>query len=81
MTNDRHEKTTRNKLVKNRGTATLDYISPKHRSTKKRVHKQAIPYLRPHKVKGHIYYSYCWGTDREIYLGDADTILHAVKGV
>lgn len=38
------------------------------------------PHIRPHKVKGRIYYSYYNGTDKEIYLGTADRILQAVKG-
>lgn len=52
--------------------------------TKKRAYRKsrtAQSHIRPHKVKGRTYYSYVRGTDKEIYLGDADTILKAVQAV
>ena len=37
---------------------------------------------RTRKAKGKVYryYNYCRGTDKEVYLGNADSILEAVKG-
>jgi hypothetical protein len=42
-------------------------------------HKEPA-HIRGHLVKGKVYYYYLRGTDREIYLGSADSILKAVKG-
>lgn len=41
--------------------------------------KRAKPYIRGHLIMGRIYYYYCRGADKEIYLGSADAILKAVK--
>lgn len=38
----------------------------------------AEPRLKARKVKGYTYYTYCRGTDQEIYLGTAQMILKAV---
>lgn len=46
----------------------------------KKLTNSKWPYLRPHDVKGRLYYSYCRGSEKEIYLGSADAILKAVKG-
>jgi len=40
----------------------------------------ARPRIKPRNVKGKTYYYYCRGADKEIYLGDAEAILKAVKG-
>jgi len=44
-----------------------------------RTKKQPQATIRPHNVKGRTYYCYRKG-GREIYLGDADSILAKVKG-
>ena len=44
---------------------------------KPRIRYVAEPHIRSHKIKGKLYYYYCHGTDREIYLGTADAILQA----
>ena len=67
------------KLVKNPTPIRHDIPKPVHELTKKGSRQAAAPYLRAHRVNGHTYYSYCHGTDKEIYLGSADTILKAVK--
>ncbi|OGN90757.1 MAG: hypothetical protein A2Z70_01375 [Chloroflexi bacterium RBG_13_48_17] len=67
------------KLVEQKVGVSLALPGPKRRSTKKRAHRRlAEPHLRKHQVKGKTYYYYCRGADREIYLGDAGTILMAV---
>lgn len=48
--------------------------------TKKGSKQFAKPYIKARKVKGHTYYYYCHGKEREMYLGTADAILKAVKG-
>lgn len=68
------------KLVDDIPLVSLDIPLPKRRSTKRQSRKRAEPHLRAHKVKGRDYYYYVRGTDKEIYLGDADSILKAVKG-
>lgn len=68
------------KLVNNIPSISLDDLPPRCGSTKRRIRRVADPHIRPHKVKGRVYYTYCRGTDPEIYLGSADTILRAVKG-
>lgn len=47
--------------------------------TNRKLRRMAEPHLRPHKVKGRVYYTYVRGTDKEIYLGDANAILRAVR--
>lgn len=74
------EKENIEKLVEEIPPASLDVPLPQRRSTKKRVRRIAEPHIRAHQVKGHVYYTYCRGTDKEIYLGDADAILKAMKG-
>jgi hypothetical protein len=73
--------TTPEKLVEDIPLVSLDIPVPKIPLTKKRsrVRRFAEPHIRGHHVKGRVYYTYCRGTDREIYLGDADAILKAVK--
>lgn len=44
-----------------------------------RLKRVVEPHLRPHKSNGKLYYYYCRGAYQEIYLGDADTILKAVR--
>ncbi len=68
------------KLVEEIPPASLNVPLPQRRSTKKRVRRIAEPHIRSHRVKGHVYYTHCRGTDKEIYLGDADAILKAAKG-
>lgn len=71
------------KLVNTGGSLYVNGVCifpPKNDSTNKPIRRITDPHLRPHKVKGRLYYSYCRGTDVEIYLGSADAILKAVKG-
>ena len=68
------------KLVNELPAVSFDATVPKRRSTKKRVRKLAGPHIREHCVKGKRYYYYIRGTDKEIYLGDAESILKAMKG-
>jgi len=63
------------KLVEEIPGTTLAIPVPKTRSTKRNTRKLAEPHLRAHKVKGKTYYSYCRGSDKEIYLGSAEVIL------
>lgn len=69
------------KLVEDMPLDSLDIPIPKIPPTKKRIRRIALPRVREHKVKGRYFYTYCRGIDREIYLGTADAILRAVKGV
>jgi ribosomal protein S20 len=71
--------TTPGKLVNNIPLVSLDIPVLQKPSTKKRIRRIAEPHIRGHQVKGRVYYTYCRGTDREVYLGDADAILKAVK--
>ena len=80
MTDIETEITELEKLVEDIPPVSLDIPIPRAGSTKKRTRKLAAPHLRPHNVRGHIYYYYCRGADKETYLGDADAILKAVKG-
>lgn len=41
--------------------------------------KKPEAHIRPHTVKGRIYYYYCQPGQKEKYLGDADFILEAVR--
>ena len=80
MTMTKAENIELEKLVEDIPPASLDIPIPRTGLTKKRTRKLAAPHLRPHNVRGHVYYYYCRGADKEIYLGDADAILRAVKG-
>lgn len=71
------EKRELEKLVEDMPVGSFGIPLPRKRLTNKR--KTAEPHLRPHKVKGRTYYTYCRGIDKEVYLGDADSILQAVK--
>ena len=75
--------TTLEKLVEDTPLVSLDIPVPKTPLTKKhsRIRRIAYPHIRGHQVKGHVYYFYVRGTDKEVYLGDADSILRAVKRV
>ena len=69
------------KLVEDIPLSSLDVTVPKIPPTKKRayrIRRIAEPHIRGHKVKGRTYYTYCRGTDQEIYLGSANAILKAV---
>lgn len=69
------------KLVKDMPLASLDMPLSEMNPTKKRAYKVrrlAEPHLREHRVKGKVYYTYCRGTDKEIYLGSAESILKVV---
>lgn len=54
-----------------------DFPLPK--VTKKK--KQPAGRIRGHWIKGKTYYYYCRGRNKEIYLGSAEAILRAMKGV
>ena len=71
------------KLVDNIPLVSLDVPVPQKPLTKKRsrIRRIADPHIRGHQVKGKTYYFFCRGVDKEIYLGDAVTILKAVKGI
>jgi hypothetical protein len=70
------------KLVENIPGAVLDIPLTEKPSTKKRVRRVVEPHVRAREVtkngKKYVYYCYVRGTDREIYLGDADFILQAI---
>lgn len=68
------------KLVEDTTLVSLDIPVPQKPLTKKRIRRIAEPHIRGHQVKGRVYYYYCRGTDREVYLGHADVILKAIKG-
>lgn len=80
MVNATNEIAEPEKLVNNDPLSLRNIIMAEKPPTKKRIRRIAEPHLRPHTVKGRTYYTYCRGTDREIYLGSADAILKAVKG-
>jgi len=67
------------KLVEEIPLISYDIAVPKTPPTKKRIRRIADPHIRGKKVKGHVYYYYCRGIDKEKYLGDADAILRAVR--
>lgn len=70
-------------LVEGTGVDSFGHDGSKSPSTKKRsyrIRRIADPHIRAHMSNGRPYYYYCRGTDKEIYMGDADTILQAVKG-
>jgi hypothetical protein len=70
------------KLVGDVPRVSYDMSMPGAAPTKKRAYKirrLAEPHLRKHVVKGKVYYTYCRGIDREIYLGDAEAILKAIQ--
>jgi len=72
------------KLVEDITLVSLDLPLPSRQLTKKRVYRIrriAEPHIRPHISKGRPYYYFCRGIDKEIYLGDAETIYKAVKGL
>lgn len=79
MTTSKAEKEDRKKLVDNDSLSVAGLMAQARGPTKKRIWRTADPHIRRHLVKGRTYYTYCRGTDREIYLGDADDILRAVK--
>jgi len=68
------------KLVNDIPLISLDVPVPKTRLTKRQPRKRAEAHIRAHTSKGREYYYYIRGTDKEIYLGNADSILEAVKG-
>lgn len=68
------------KLVEDIPLVSYDIPVPKVPLTKKHSRKTALPMIRAHMVKGTPYYYYCRGTDKEIYLGSAKSILRTVKG-
>ena len=71
------------KLVEKGGNPRLKNSAAKN-PTKKRAYRKrrtAEAHIRPHKVKNRTYYSYVRGSDKEIYLGDADAILKAVRAM
>jgi hypothetical protein len=68
------------KLVEQVPLVNLDVTGLKRRVTKRHARKLAKPHIRAHRVKDSVYYTYCRGADKEVYLGDADSILRAVKG-
>ena len=87
MDGDSRKKSDLIKLVDILGEMSLDLPvimgrgpAPTNQQAQKRITRVTEPHLRPHKVKGKLYYHYCRGTDPEIYLGSADSILKAVKG-
>lgn len=67
------------KLVNLLSPASLEGQPAKRRSTKKRARKKAPAHLRDHQVGDRCYYYYIRGKDKEVYLGDADSILEAVR--
>ena len=84
MTMTKAENIELEKLVEDIPPASLDIPIPRTGLTKKRTRQLAPPRIREHviekKGRKYYYYCYCRGTDKEIYLGDADAILRAVKG-
>ena len=68
------------KLVNDIPLTSLDMLAPKPRLTKRQPRKRAEAHIRAHMSKGREYYYYIRGTDKEIYLGNADSILEVVKG-
>jgi len=80
MTEPKANKEDQEKLVEVIPPVSLDAPLPSRGLTNRKTRRIAEPHLRAHKVKGRLYYYYCRGIDPEIYLGDADTILLAVKG-
>ena len=54
-------------------------VTTDRRHSTKRGRRLAEPHLRAHISHGKIYYYYCRGADKEFYLGDADSILGAVR--
>jgi len=80
MTTTKANNKEREKLVNNIPPDSLEVRIPEKGLTNRPIRRITVPYLRAHKVKGRLYYTYCRGTDKEIYLGDADSILRAVKG-
>ena len=79
MVNSKAKITADEKLVDVSPPATPDIPIPKLPRLTKKIRRVAEPHIRGHKVKGRNYYYYVRGTDPEIYLGDADTILRAVR--
>ena len=69
------------KLVKNGTPVSLKAIPENLSQFRLTSRKKPPSYIRSHKVKGKAYYYYCQGTEKEIYLGSAGSILKAVKGV
>ena len=65
------------KLVENAENLLIEKVV-NIKSTNKRITRQAEPHIRPHKVKGRLYYTYCRGMDKEAYLGTPEFILEAV---
>lgn len=58
----------------------FDNFPPTTKKRAYRIRRLADPHIRSKKIKGRLFYYYVRGTDKEIYLGSADTILRAVKG-
>lgn len=79
MVNNKADFTELEKLVDNVPLVSYDISVPQRLPTKKRIRRIADPHIRAHQVKGKQYYYYCRGTDKEIYLGDAETILRKVR--
>ena len=72
------------KLVENTSGVTLeitDMPTAPRNMTKKQLRRIAGPRIRAHKVKGRQYYYYVRGTDKEIYLGSADSILRQIMAI
>ena len=79
MGNSKAKMNNTEKLVDVKPPTTPDLTIPKIPRLTKKIRRVAEPHIRGHKVKGRNYYYYVRGTDPEIYLGDADTILRAVR--
>ncbi len=77
MTASEFRSGTAEKLVENRAVVTLDDWPCRTKPTKKR----AYGHLRQHRVGKRIYYSYCLGSQREVYLGSGEHILSKVRPI
>jgi hypothetical protein len=80
MTPPRHNDNADKKLVDLIPPASLNGPEMGKEPTKKRGYRKKAPgRLRPHTVNGKVYYYFCRGRDKEIYLGSADRILMAMR--
>lgn len=66
------------KLVQNSDPLSLDLILDKGTRTKKQLRRIVLPRLKKHVVNGSNYYTFCQGSEPEIYVGSPELVLRAV---
>jgi len=68
------------KLVQVPDPLSLEDVTSKKSSNKKRIRRIADPHIESYKSGGSVYYRYRRGEDEPIYLGSATSILKAMTG-